>query len=68
MTRTTIAKQANSKGVCFALVTDGATYEVWKLCENYSRHIKGGIAKTWRYVEKGLTKESGESLFSRKTA
>lgn len=68
MTRKAIAKKANSKGVVYALVTDGITYEVWTLCENYSRHVKGGIEKTWRYIKKGLTKEDGEALFNRRAA
>lgn len=68
MARKTIAKKASSTGTLFALVTDGVTYEVWKLCENYSRHVRGGIGRTWRYVAKGLDKQEGESLFNRRTA
>jgi hypothetical protein len=60
MTRT------NAKGVQYALVQDGETFGVYKLCANYSRHIKGGIAKSWRYVEKNLSRESALALFDRR--
>lgn len=65
--RKTIAKKASNKGIVFALVADGETFEVWKLCENYSRE-RGGIAKTWRYVQKGMDESAARSLFKRRTA
>lgn len=68
MTRKTISKKINSKGVTFALVSDGVTWEVWKLCENYAGHCKGGIARQWRYVKKNMDKLVAESLFISKVA
>ena len=66
-TRKTVAKKSNDKGVMFALVTDGTTWEVWKLGENYSRECKGGMKKTWRYVEKDMTEAAARKLFERRT-
>lgn len=66
MTRTTEQKQANSKGVVFALVSGPEGWEVWKLCENYSRECKGGVKKTWRYVQKGMTQSDAKKLFNRR--
>ena len=66
-TRKTVSKKANAKGVVFALVTNGIAWEVWKLCENYNGHVRGGIQKQWRYVEKGLTEETARKLFERHT-
>lgn len=58
----------NKNGIQYALVQDGNTFGVYKLCENYSRHIKGGIAKSWRYVQKGLTIEAATELFVKRGA
>ena len=44
--RLVLEKRKNKKGVIYALVATGSVFEVWKLCENYSRHVKGGIEKT----------------------
>lgn len=63
----TIKTYTNTRGIKYALVSEGETFGVWKLCENYAAHIRGGIAKTWRYVEKGMTKEAAEKLFNRRT-
>lgn len=66
-TRQTIEKKANAKGAVFALVSDGVTFEVWKLCENYDGQCRGGNRKTWRYLEKGMTEENARKLFKRRT-
>ena len=67
MGRKVIRKKMNSSDDVYALVTDGQTYEVWKLCVNYDGNVKGGVRKTWRYIEKGMSKESAEKLFNRRT-
>ena len=67
MSRKTISKKANSKGVVFALVTDGNTWEVWKLCENYNGQVRGGIEKQWRYVAKNLSEQTARELFAKRT-
>ena len=67
MTRKTLSRKTNSRGVTYALLSDGATYEVWKLCINYNGKVHDGLSKTWRYVEKGLTEEAGRKLFDRRT-
>ncbi len=46
---------------------DDVNYAVYKLCENYNRHVKGGIAKTWRYVAKGMSFEDALALFERRS-
>ena len=60
--------KTNKSGIQYALTTDGSTFGVYKLCENYSRHIKGGVAKAWRYVKKGMTVEAATELFNRRAA
>lgn len=64
--RKAIAKQANAKGVMFALVQGDESFEVWVLRENYNRECKGGMKKTWRYVAQGLTRDAAEKLFTRR--
>ena len=66
--RKTVEKKTSKKGVTFALVTDGATFEVWKLCENYNGKVRGGIEKAWRYIEKGMTEAAARALFARRSA
>jgi hypothetical protein len=73
MNRLTLEKKANSKGVIFALVasadpkeTNG--FEVWKLCENYDGKVKGGIRKTWRYIDKDMSRQEAEHLYNKKTS
>ncbi len=58
----------NQAGCRFAIVPHGETFGVWRECHNYAAHMRGGIAKTWRYVEKGLALEAAEALFDRKIA
>ena len=59
---------ANQAGKRFALVACGETFGVYAECLNYAAHCKGGFSVTWRYCEKGLTREAAESLFARKIA
>jgi len=68
MIRTTVKKQANSKGVIFALLSGKNGFEVWKLCENYSRTARGGITRQWRYIQKGMDQVSAERLFNRRVS
>ena len=68
MTNKVIQTKVNKNGIKYALSTDGATYGVHKLCENYAAHRKGGMSQTWRYVEKGLTLEAAQALFNRRGA
>jgi hypothetical protein len=67
MTRTVISKKANSKNIVYALVSGHTGFEVWKLCENYNGKVRGGIARTWRYVEKNMTEENAKKLFDTRT-
>jgi hypothetical protein len=64
MNRKTISKKANSKGVVFALVSGDAGFEVWKLCENYNGKVRGGVQRTWRYAQKGMTDAAAFGLFN----
>lgn len=66
--RKVITKKANKSGQVFALIGGDDGFEVWKLCENYSIHVKGGVAKSWRYVEKKMSEQSAKALFDRRTA
>ncbi len=67
MTIKALSVKTNSRGITYCLRSCGDEFEVWKLCENYCRLTKGGIRKTWRYVEKGMTLESAQKLFERRT-
>lgn len=62
------ATKTNKRGIRYALVQDGETFGVWKLCENYSRHVRGGIERTWRYVQKDMTEADARKLFERRAA
>lgn len=58
---------SNTKGTRFALVSaaDG-TFGVWKECKNYSAHVRGGLAVTWRYCEINMARGAAETLLGRK--
>lgn len=58
--------ESNQSGKRYALVKQPAGYGVWAECKNYSRHVRGGIAISWRYCEKGLSLEQAEKLFQKK--
>ena len=60
--------ETNKAGKRFALVTADTTFGVYAECFNYASHCKGGFAVTWRYCEKGLTREAAEALLARKVA
>ena len=68
MTNKLIETKVNKRGVKYALSTDGKTFGVFKLCENYAAHCKGGMSFTWRYVQKGMTLEAAQVLFNRRGA
>jgi len=57
---------SNKNGKRYALVQKPDGYGVYVRCENYSRHVRGGIAVSWRYCEKGLSLEQAEKLFQKK--
>jgi hypothetical protein len=63
-----IQTKTNKRGIQYALGTDGATFSVWKLCENYAAHRKGGLSQSWRYVQKDMTQEDAAALFNRRGA
>ena len=63
---TFIKVKTNKNNIKYALVQNGDNYAVYKLCENYCSHVKGGIAKTWRYVENKMTLENADLLFARR--
>jgi hypothetical protein len=60
----------NSKGRAFALgfCEESHTFSVWACCENYSRGARGGIRRTWRYVEKGLDQDAALRLLDRRSS
>lgn len=65
--RKMIARKTNSKGRTYSIQQEGDTFGVWALHENYCRHAKDGISRTWRYVERGMTREAADKLFERRT-
>lgn len=57
----------NARGVRYALKREGETWGVWKLCSNYASHVRGGISKSWRYVQRGMSRADAVVLFNRRT-
>ncbi|MBK0095233.1 hypothetical protein IBT49_04545 [Erwinia sp. S63] len=64
-----VEKKTNSRGVDYQLARDisNNTFSVWRKCENYCRHAKGGIAVSWRYVDKNMTRDDAQVLFKRRS-
>lgn len=58
--------ETNKVGKRYALVASDTGFGVYAECHNYASHCKGGFATTWRYCEKGLTRDAAESLLARK--
>jgi uncharacterized protein YbdZ (MbtH family) len=58
--------QQNQVGKRYALVCKEGKFSVWAECSNYSRHVPGGIEKSWRYCERELSQETAEKLFEKK--
>jgi hypothetical protein len=72
----TVEIKTNKNGIKYALVSihtglsadaDDVSYGVYKLCENYAAHCKGGMSKTWRYVQKNMAFEDALALFQRRS-
>jgi hypothetical protein len=61
-------KQARraASGTIYAPGKSARGYMVFKLCENYAGHCRGGTAKTWRYVADGLTLDQAKAEFERR--
>jgi len=66
--------KVNKNGVKYGLFSNpnflsvgDCIYAVYVVRENYNRHAKGGIAKTWRYVERNLSLEAAKKLFDRRS-
>lgn len=57
---------SNKAGTRHALVRDGAGFSVFVECHNNAPHCRGGIAVTWRWVERKLSLEDAEALFARR--
>lgn len=57
----------SAKGVWFAPgKSEDGSYMVFKLCENYAGHVRGGIAKTWRVSGEGLSLDEAKALMEKK--
>ena len=41
-------------------------YGVWKLCENYAGHVRGGVSKTWRYIALDLAYNDALALMNKR--
>lgn len=46
--------------------TSEGGYYVFKLCKNYAGHVRGGIAKTWRYIAKDLSHADAIDLLNKR--
>lgn len=62
-----IAVKVNKSGIKYALIAEDCGFAVWKLCENYAPHRKGGMSQTWRVVESKMTREAADKLYSRRS-
>jgi len=60
--------EANKAGRRYALVRDGENFAVYAECRNYAGHCRGGIATSWRYCEKGLSRDAADALLAHKVA
>jgi hypothetical protein len=45
---------------------DRGYYLVFKLCENYAGHVRGGVSKTWRYIADGLSLDEAKALMEKR--
>ena len=63
----TLETKTNKNNVKYALVQEGDKFGVWTLCSNYCRNVKGGVAKSWRYVERNMTFEDAKVLYTRRS-
>lgn len=63
-----IAIKTNKRAIKYMLAQEGEAFSVWKLCENYAPHCKGGMSQIWRYIERGLTKDAADALFKRRSS
>ena len=62
-----VADKFNSRGIHYCITREGEVFQVWKLCENYCRHVKGGIAKSWRLVAGKLNEADAFTIYNRRT-
>ena len=58
----------NQAGCRYAIVERPEGFAVYRECANYAAHVRGAIAYTWRYVQKGITLEEARALFDRAIA
>jgi hypothetical protein len=56
----------NKAGDKIALVRDVDGFKVMRRAANYSRTARGGLAYTWRYIERGMSLEAATALFNRR--
>lgn len=57
----------NKAGCRFAIVArEEGRFSVLRECHNYAAHVRGGIAKTWRAVDTGLSIEAATALYDHK--
>jgi len=59
---------ANAVGTRFAIIPKGGTFSVWKECQNYASHVRGGLATSWRVCASGLSIQDAESMYNKKIA
>ena len=63
-------KQAKQNPKTKAIFAPGqaedGSYTIYKLCSNYDGQVRGGIRKTWRYTDKGLTLQQAKTILERK--
>jgi hypothetical protein len=63
-------KQAKQNPKTKAIFAPGqaedGSYTIYKLCSNYDGQVRGGIRKTWRYTNKGLTLDQAKVVLEKK--
>ena len=63
----TLEIKVNKNNIKSALIQEGDKFGVWVLKGNYCRHAKGGIAYSWKYVERNMTLDDAQTLFKRRS-
>jgi hypothetical protein len=58
----------NTVGTRFAVVPKNGAFSVWKECQNYASHVRGGLSTSWRVCASGLSVEAAEAMYNKKIA
>jgi hypothetical protein len=56
----------SDNGIWYAPGKNDRGYIVFKLCENYAGHVRGGIAKTWCVIKQELSLDQAMALMEKR--